>query len=205
MVQSIRNLDLDRRFLDSFRRFNIISKNFDKRMKYLILFSIVGFFLYIFINGLSKDPKLIPSNLINKDVPNFVLKKVLNKNNFNIFDLQKTKEIKIVNFFASWCPPCRIEHPQLMQLSEISDVSLYGINKKDNIEDLKKFLDELGNPFLKIGSDPDGRASFEWGVYGLPETFIVDKNGKVRLRHVGPILERDITEIKKLINFLKNE
>ncbi|MAI83425.1 MAG: DsbE family thiol:disulfide interchange protein [Rickettsiales bacterium] len=205
MVQSIRNLDLDRRFLDSFRRFNIISKNFDKRMKYLILFSIVGFFLYIFINGLSKDPKLIPSNLINKDVPNFVLKKVLNKNNFNIFDFQKTKEIKIVNFFASWCPPCRIEHPQLMQLSEISDVSLYGINKKDNIEDLKKFLDELGNPFLKIGSDPDGRASFEWGVYGLPETFIVDKNGKVRLRHVGPILERDITEIKKLINFLKNE
>ena len=174
-------------------------------MKYLILFSIVGFFLYIFINGLSKDPKLIPSNLINKDVPNFVLKKVLNKNNFNIFDLQKTKEIKIVNFFASWCPPCRIEHPQLMQLSEISDVSLYGINKKDNIEDLKKFLDELGNPFLKIGSDPDGRASFEWGVYGLPETFIVDTNGKVRLRHVGPILERDITEIKKLINFLKNE
>ena len=92
-----------------------------------------------------------------------------------------------------------------MQLSEISDVSLYGINKKDDIEDLKKFLDELGNPFLKIGSDPDGRASFEWGVYGLPETFIVDKNGKVRLRHVGPILERDITEIKKLINFLKDE
>lgn len=174
-------------------------------MKYLILFLTVGFFLYIFIIGLSKDPKLIPSNLIDKDVPDFELKKISNEEIFESLDLQNTNEIKLVNFFASWCPPCNIEHPQLIKLSKIKDVRLYGINKKDKTEDVEKFLKRLGNPFIKIGADPDGRASFEWGVYGLPETFFIDKIGKIRFRHVGPILERDLIKIKKLIDVLQNE
>ncbi len=93
----------------------------------------------------------------------------------------------------------------MIKLSKIKDVRLYGINKKDKTEDVEKFLKRLGNPFIKIGADPDGRASFEWGVYGLPETFFIDKIGKIRFRHVGPILERDLIKIKKLIDVLQNE
>jgi cytochrome c biogenesis protein CcmG/thiol:disulfide interchange protein DsbE len=100
-------------------------------------------------------------------------------------------KVALVNVWASWCPPCRIEHPILMRLAR-EGVPIYGINYKDAPADAKRFLATLGNPYSKIGADRDGRGSIEWGVYGYPETFIVDRTGRIRYRHVGPILPRDL-------------
>ena len=108
------------------------------------------------------------------------------------------KEIKIVNFFETWCGPCKIENPQLMELS--SSFRIYGIAKKDNSKNITKWLKSYGNPFDKIGLDNDGISSIEWGVYGLPETFLINKDNKILYKHIGPIMKNDL---EKIIAFLK--
>ena len=100
-----------------------------------------------------------------------------------------------MNFFASWCPPCKIEHPQLLQLSNI--VPVFGIAKKNKKKDLLPWLEELGSPYEVIGMDHNGLQSINWGVYGLPETFII-QDGLVKYRHVGPIMKRDLEIFKNL-------
>jgi cytochrome c biogenesis protein CcmG/thiol:disulfide interchange protein DsbE len=104
--------------------------------------------------------------------------------------------VTLVNFFASWCLPCRVEHPILTELVKRDGARLVGINYKNEPEEARAWLAELGDPYALIGADTTGRAAIEWGVYGLPETFIVDKGGRIRYRHVGPIdaraLEREI-------------
>jgi len=105
----------------------------------------------------------------------------------------------LVNVFASWCPPCHAEHPLLMQLAQ-EGVVIYGINVKDKPAAAKAFLDKLGNPYARIGADTTGRASIDWGVYGYPETFVVDKEGRVRYRHVGQITPQQLdTVIRPLL------
>ncbi len=173
-------------------------------MKFLLLIISVATLFIVFFISLSKDPSYIPSNLIDEQIPEFNLTKISNKINFSDSDLKK-KNIKIVNFFASWCPPCEIEHPQLSELSKKKNIKLFGINKKDNEKDLNKFLSKLGDPFSAIGSDPVGRASIDWGVYGLPETFLIDKNGIIRYKHVGPIMKRDLNVLEKILDKLLNE
>jgi cytochrome c biogenesis protein CcmG/thiol:disulfide interchange protein DsbE len=93
----------------------------------------------------------------------------------------------VVNVFASWCAPCRDEHPLLMDLAKDRGIRLVGINQKDNPENARRFLGRFGNPFAAVGADPDGRASIELGVYGVPETFIVGPDGTVRHKHIGPL------------------
>lgn len=172
---------------------------------FLITFSSL-ILIYIFIKGLSKDPKIIPSNLINETVPNFLLKPISSDIKFFERDLLfDNNHVKLVNVFASWCPPCKIEHPQINYLSKKKNLMVFGMNKKDKKEDLKSWLKELGNPYHAIGSDLSGRASIEWGVYGLPETFIVDKKSKIRFKHIGPILERDLIKITQIIEKLLDE
>ena len=173
-------------------------------MKYLLSVTFLMFIFVLFFISLSKDPSYIPSNLIDKKIPEFSVSKIPEKNEIIISDLE-SNNVKIVNFFASWCPPCEIEHPQLSKLSKINSLKIFGINKKDKTEDLQKFLTRLGNPFFAIGADPKGRASINWGVYGLPETFIIDKQAKIRYKHTGPIMERDFIKIKNLIQTLANE
>ena len=173
-------------------------------MRNSILFILLLFVFLLFFISLSKDPSHIPSNLINQKIPEFNVAKIPELNKISTEDLNNNN-IKIVNFFASWCPPCKIEHPQLVKLSKMENVKVFGINKKDSLEDLKKFLNKLGNPFFAIGSDPSGRASIDWGVYGLPETFIIDKNAVIRYKHTGPIMERDLLEIRNLVKKLSNE
>jgi len=95
--------------------------------------------------------------------------------------------ISIVNVWASWCAPCRIEHPQLMALGRDSRVQVFGINYRDAPQDGRAFLDELGNPFRRVGSDQDGRVSLDWGVTGPPETFIIGPDGTIIAKHIGPI------------------
>ena len=169
-------------------------------MKYIILIVCLFGISFVFIQGLKKDPTIIPSNLISRKFPEFQLKPLKNYDVLSQKDLQK-KEIKIVNFFASWCPPCKVEHPQLIELSK--SFNLYGIAKKDKPQQLLTWLEELGNPFKKVGLDNEGMVSIEWGVYGLPETFIVDDSGVIIYKHIGPVMKEDVIEIKSLIKKLK--
>ena len=166
-------------------------------MKYFFLLIIMSSFGFMFYKGLKIDPSIVPSNLIDEETPNFQLKKVGNYPLFDSKDLLK-KEIKIVNFFATWCGPCKIEHPQLMELS--GSFRIYGIAKKDNPKNIINWLKSYGNPFDKIGLDNDGISSIEWGVYGLPETFLINKDNKILYKHIGPIMKNDL---EKINTFLK--
>ena len=167
-------------------------------MRFFFL-SIFVLFFYIFYEGLQKDPKEIPSNLISKKIPDFSLLG-FSGSYFTNSDLKKN-EVILVNFFASWCPPCSIEHKNLTKLSK--NIPLYGIAKKNKFNELSSWLDKLGNPYKKIGMDYEGLTSINWGVYGLPETFIIDKNGSITYKHVGPILEKDIKKIRSIVQDLK--
>ena len=163
-------------------------------MKYIFL--VIFFFsIYILYEGLQKDPNFVPSNLISKEIPEFSIKS-LEGEKFTNLDLEN-KEVVVLNFFASWCPPCRIEHPQLLKLS--NNTPVFGIAKKNKKKDLLPWLDELGSPYEIIGMDYNGLQSINWGVYGLPETFII-KQGLIKYRHVGPIMKRDLEIFKNLTN-----
>jgi cytochrome c biogenesis protein CcmG, thiol:disulfide interchange protein DsbE len=137
-----------------------------------------------------KDISQLPSAMIDKPTPALNLPAIVAKPGETDTGGLKTSDLKgkvsLVNVWASWCPPCRIEHPILMTLAK-EGVTIYGINYKDKPEEARRFLRELGDPFVKIGADLNGRASIDWGVYGYPETFIVDASGHIRYRHVGPI------------------
>lgn len=97
-------------------------------------------------------------------------------------------QVKLVNYWASWCTPCRIEHPQLQAMAD-EGILIYGINYKDDPAKALRFLADLGNPFAQMGADPAGRTALDWGVYGVPETFVIDGNGVVILRFAGPITQ----------------
>jgi len=101
--------------------------------------------------------------------------------------------VKLVNFWASWCAPCRVEHPNLETLAA-TGIPIYGVNYKDEAPKALKFLSDLGNPYAKTGQDASGRQAIEWGVYGVPETYVLDAKGTVILRFPGPITERVMTE-----------
>jgi cytochrome c biogenesis protein CcmG/thiol:disulfide interchange protein DsbE len=142
----------------------------------------------LFWKGLSGEPSKIPSALINKPVPDFTLAAVpgLGVPGFTSVDL-KAGKVSVVNVWASWCAPCRIEHPLLVELANRRDITLIGINYKDEPENAARFLGTLGQPFAAVGMDRDGRAAVDWGVYGVPETFIVDGQGLIRYKHIGPL------------------
>jgi cytochrome c biogenesis protein CcmG/thiol:disulfide interchange protein DsbE len=138
----------------------------------------------LFWKGLSGKPAEIPSALINKPVPDFVLDPIpgLNVPGFATADLQKGK-VSVVNVWASWCVPCRVEHPLLTELAKRPDITLYGLNYKDEPENAQRFLGTLGQPFAAVGADHSGRTSVDFGVYGVPETFVIDGEGMIRYKH----------------------
>ncbi len=140
----------------------------------------------LFWRGLFGDPSIVPSALIGKPAPQFNLPAIegLNLPGLSHSDLSHDK-VTVVNVWASWCAPCRIEHPVLLELAKRTDIKLVGIDNKDDPENARRFLGTLGNPYAAIGSDADGRATIDWGTYGVPETFIVDAQGIIRFKLIG--------------------
>lgn len=150
------------------------------------LLALVGL-VAIFATSMDRNPNLVRSVLIDKPAPEFTLAPVEGMN-VPGFDTAALKgEPTVVNVFASWCIPCRAEHPLLETLKAQTNVRLYGINHSDAPENARAFLAELGNPYDAIGADRDRRVSIDWGVYGVPETFVVDRNGVIIFKHVGPL------------------
>jgi cytochrome c biogenesis protein CcmG/thiol:disulfide interchange protein DsbE len=147
----------------------------------------------VFAVSLNRDPSLVQSVLIGKPAPEFSLPAVpaLGVPGFDAAALKG--EVTVVNVFASWCIPCRDEHPVLEALKSTGKARLFGINQKDAPENAAAFLDELGNPYEAIGADATSRVSIDWGVYGVPETFIVDAAGIIRFKHIGPISASQLT------------
>ena len=171
-------------------------------LPFLVFFGVITYFTIPIVK--KSDPKLLPSALVDKDVPENNLPPLFkNKRGFDHEDLVGGETL--VNFFSSWCGPCRVEHDILMKISEEKTVRLFGINYKDQTQAAIRWLSELGDPFERIVADRDGRAAIDWGVYGVPETYLIDKKGKVRYRHVGPLTERVLEEkLMPIIQQLRN-
>jgi cytochrome c biogenesis protein CcmG, thiol:disulfide interchange protein DsbE len=162
------------------------------RRRLLYLLPVVVFALLAggFYLGLGIDPNVLPSPLIDQPAPDFTLPPLANgKDGFASADL--SGHVSLVNTFASWCAPCREEHPVLNALARTKRVPIYGIDYKDKQQPAQAWIAELGDPYTKIGVD-DGKVGIAWGVYGVPETFIVDRAGRIRYKHVGPLTEADI-------------
>jgi len=146
-----------------------------------------------FAVGLTLDPSKIPSVLIGKPVPEFRLPPVQGRTQGLSSDNLKG-EVSLVNVFASWCAECRVEHPLLMRLAAQGTVTLHGLNYKDKPDDAANWLDTLGDPYVRTGADRDGRVAIEWGVYGVPETFVVDRNGTIVYKHIGALTAKTLNE-----------
>ncbi len=145
----------------------------------------VGFFV-LFLAGLFMgDPSRLPSAYQDKPLPAFALDGLGNSADFTNQDLATGRPV-LLNIWASWCGPCRDEHPALMQLAD-AGVPVFGLNYKDNQAAAQRFLTRLGNPYRKTGADTTGTVALELGVYGVPETFLLDGQGRVVMRHVGPL------------------
>jgi cytochrome c biogenesis protein CcmG/thiol:disulfide interchange protein DsbE len=158
----------------------------------LALTALVAWFALALAPG--RDPSAVPSALIDKPAPQIDLPSIYpDRPGLRSADLNG--RATVVNVFASWCVPCRAEHPVLAKLAREHGVPLIGLNWKDKPEDARAFLDELGDPFERIGSDVSGRAGIDWGVYGVPETYVVDAQGRIRYKHVGPMSEEDLTSV----------
>jgi cytochrome c biogenesis protein CcmG/thiol:disulfide interchange protein DsbE len=156
----------------------------------LIFTALALLFLFRLFTG---DPSKVPSALIGRPVPTFALaplEALKDASGHPIAGLAAADlkgRTTIVNVWASWCGPCRQEHPILMDLAKDPSVRVVGINYKDNPENARRFLGALGNPFAAVGVDPNGRTAIEWGVYGVPETFVVAPDGTIRHKHIGPL------------------
>lgn len=149
--------------------------------------------VWLFWANIERDPNFVPSVMLDKPAPQFSMEPI-DGLDMQAFDTAALKgQVTLVNVFASWCIPCRDEHPFLMELAA-DGVPIYGINPRDAAENARAFLRELGNPYTRIGADPNNRVSIEWGVYGVPETFVVNADGVITYKHTGPITARSLRE-----------
>ncbi len=155
----------------------------------LALFLVLaGYFWTTLESG--RDPHALPSAMIDKPAPSFELAGLDGAP--GVASSAFANEVTLVNFFASWCVPCREEQPLLMSLGQEAGVPLYGIAYEDKAQDAAAFLKRFGNPYKSVGLDQNGRVGIDFGVYGVPETYVVDRQGRVRLRLVGPLTEETI-------------
>jgi cytochrome c biogenesis protein CcmG/thiol:disulfide interchange protein DsbE len=159
----------------------------------LIGLVIICLFFLIFIL-LEKNPNDPPSALLNKNLPTFSSINLYDKKEVLLSDGLKGK-YTLINFFASWCTPCRAEHHLFFKIKkEIPELFILGFSHKDDLDDSIKYLEEEGNPYSFVGIDSDGKIAFDFGVFGLPETFIINKDKKIIYKHTGPLTEKIIED-----------
>ena len=163
----------------------------------IFFFIILSIFLYLLI--IERNPSELPSNLLNKNVPIFETESLFKNEKF-ISSQEFKNEIILVNFFATWCKPCRDEHVYIKRFSNKKGIKVIGVNYKDNSKKTIKWLKNLGNPYSDVLIDKNGRVAIDWGVYGIPETFIVNPSGIIKYRHVGPITSKIYKKINLIIN-----
>ena len=156
----------------------------------LLIFTVMAIFLGI---GLTLNPREVPSPLIGKTVPEFTLPPVQGRVQ-GLASKDLKGEVSLVNVFASWCTACRDEHPLLMELYQENVVPIHGLNYKDRPKDAAAWLDALGDPYTRTGADVKGRVGIDWGVYGVPETFVVDRQGRIAYKHIGAINPKVLRE-----------
>jgi len=161
----------------------------------LFLLILLTFFYLLIIE---RDPFELPSNLLDKNVPNFEAESLLKNENF-VSSKEFGNEIILVNFFATWCRPCRDEHVYVKRFSNEKGIRVIGINYKDSSDNAIEWLKKLGNPYSNVPVDKNGRIAIDWGVYGIPETFVVNSKGIIKYRHVGQITKKTYKKINLLI------
>ena len=144
--------------------------------------------VWLFAANINRDTNLVPSVMLDKPAPTFDLPPIVGLGTPGFDSASLKGQVTLVNVFASWCIPCRDEHPILMELAK-TGIPIYGINQKDAPENARAFLADLGNPYEKIGADTSGRVSIDWGVYGVPESFVINAKGIITYKHTGPISE----------------
>jgi cytochrome c biogenesis protein CcmG/thiol:disulfide interchange protein DsbE len=149
----------------------------------LVLF--IGLVAFLLV-GLQRDPHEVPSPLINKPAPDFKLSQLREPN--KTFSPQEMRgKVWVLNFWGTWCVACREEHPLLLEYSKTAAVPIYGVDYKDDRDAALQMLDQEGDPYALTASDPDGRVSIDYGVYGAPESYLIDRDGVIRFKQIGPI------------------
>ena len=175
------------------------------RRRLLLALPATGFVVLagVFALGLSRDPSLLPSTLIGKKVPEFDLPPVKGRT-LGLSSKNLLGEVSLVNVFASWCVACRAEHPVFMESTRKKVVPLHGINYKDAPDDAAQWLNTMGDPYTRTGADLDGRVAIDWGIYGIPETFVIGADGTIAYKHVGAVTEQALGQtIMPLIENLR--
>ena len=165
-------------------------------------FFLVIFFLsifFIFYKGLKNSNIYTPEVSVEKKIPSFSAKLFDTNNEISSDEIFKSEKFYLMNIWASWCVPCRDEHPFLMKIKNNKNIKIIGLNYKDNDKNAKNFLNELDNPYNLILSDKDGTIAIEWGAYGVPETYLIHKK-KIIKKIIGPLNEESILEIKRLFD-----
>ncbi len=155
-------------------------------LRYSLPLLLFASLVVLFIFGLQNDPSRVPSPLIDKPAPDFNLPTLHDENKLiGLQDLQG--QVTLINVWASWCAACRIEHPLLVNAAKTEQLAIYGLNYKDQRGDALNWLQQLGDPYIESAFDQTGATGIDYGVYGVPETFILDKQGFIRYKHIGPI------------------
>ncbi|MQW58642.1 DsbE family thiol:disulfide interchange protein [Sinorhizobium meliloti] len=177
------------------------------RRRLLLTLPAIGFtgLAAVFAWGIGRDPNQLPSALIGKEVLRFALPPVEGRT-LGLATKDLHGEVSLVNVFASWCVACRAEHPLFMRLARDKSVPIHGLNYKDRPQDAAKWLNTLGDPYTRTGADRDGRVAIDWGVYGVPETFVVGTDGRIAHKHIGPVTEQALREtILPLVERLRQQ
>tara|TARA_Y100000768_G_scaffold386953_1_gene376694 strand:+ start:1901 stop:2413 length:513 start_codon:yes stop_codon:yes gene_type:complete len=168
------------------------------KMKYVIISVVATFILTIFAISLNRDSIYSTEKLIGKKIENFNSKDFYTKE-IRDSKILKIKDFSLINYWASWCAPCRVEHSELMQLSKKENLNIIGINFKDKKNEAEQFLKELGNPYDHLLIDQDGRFSINLGVYGIPESILLNKELKILKKFIGPLDNKRVIEIIEVI------
>ena len=173
-------------------------------LRYLVPLGFFAVLVALLFRGLSLDPKLVPSPLVGKPMPAFSLTR-LDDPGATISDADIRGKVAVLNIWATWCTSCRAEHEVLLQLARTGQVAIYGLNYKDKRAAAQRWLRQLGDPYIANAFDEDGRVGINWGVYGAPETFVIDAQGVIRHKHIGPLTTEVLkTKLLPLIAELKS-